>query len=204
MSVSPTRLLEFIAENKGRSLRTVRRWAADGKIPGVYRIRRGHFRFRRLPPNDVETVIKLQCATLLRELKVLLFPHFDEAMEYIYLREALKDPDPTKWPRRFEFQPQPFKELGRFLAQPQPKLAVKAGILQLHGYEVTNKNLAKILCIAPSTLYDRFGQKVVQTVCRETNSRPVTPIPTSFRWNRRRIWQPTGNDSLLPGIDSDF
>src|SRR5262249_52078149 len=59
--------LKLVVENGNVPLRTARRWCEQGRIYGAYK-RRGRWYLRRLPPRDIEIIIKMNCATILRKL----------------------------------------------------------------------------------------------------------------------------------------
>jgi hypothetical protein len=184
-------VFRFIAEQRGVDLRTVRRWCETGKIPNAYRTRHG-WRFRRLPPDEVEVVIRLQNAALLRQFKAQLFPRFDEEMELAYVEAGITNPyiaavrhpdpvqrkrniemlrhsDPQKW--HFlccgrEMDLQEYRRREKLLEDPNVKLAVKARILRTHGYDVTRENLSKMLCISTDTLRRNYDREVLRRLCR--------------------------------------
>jgi hypothetical protein len=152
-------------------------------------------------------VIKLQAAAILHAVKLRLLPQFDDAIELTYLHagitnadiaeithpdqevrkrnvEALKNRDQRKWEllcnKHFEFHPERFNVLRQFLAKPETKLGIKAEVLRLNGYKVTRQNLAAVLCISVSMLYDRFGREAVRKACSGRPAYPVAPDRLRF------------------------
>jgi AraC-like DNA-binding protein len=188
-------VVSFIAEQRRVSERTVWRWLAKERPAGFYRSQGGHWRVRKLPPDAVEAMLRWQCAELLEQLKSRL--RLNEVMEYTYITagianddlRAIRHPDPIQRQRNIEAMKSQFPEkwgllrpgcllattpeklnaVREHLKEPRPLLGLKAQILRLHGYEVTPKTLADMLCISVRTLNRRFGRDVVQAVCREVN-----------------------------------
>jgi AraC-like DNA-binding protein len=199
-------ILNYIAEQQGVSERTIERRLASGKYRGLgfYQTKGGHWRFRKLPSDQVEQIIRAQTAVALRHIKAEFFPHFDEVMELTYVAagitnddvrsvthsnlrirkrnvEKLKRDEPEKWKllchTQFEIDMLKFKYLSKLVQEPRIRLGIKGQILRLHGYEVTPKNLAAILAVSVPTLYRRFGRDVVRQVC-QSDSFIIPSTPT--------------------------
>ena len=213
MSVSPMnsiqraeKVMHLLAETHGVDIHTVRRWASAGKIPGIYRLGDGRYRFRRLPKEKVDAVIKESIDRNLRHIKAEFFPHLDDVIEMWLVRAGITNDDiaaithpnpdvrainiewlkaryPLKW--QLLFCGTPFFSFNAYadgLRKPHAQLQLKAEILRLHGYPVTRENLAAILGISVNTLRGRYKAKDLCAVCQPVPVRDEEPEETRNRY----------------------
>jgi hypothetical protein len=197
-------VMRLLAETHAVDIRTVRRWARDGRIPGIYRLGDGRYRFRRLPKEKVDIIIKEWIDRNLRHIKAKFFPHLDDVIQLWLVRTGVTNDDiaaithpnpdirainikwmkaryPDKWQLLFCGTPVfPFKTYADGLRKPRAQLQLKAEILRLHGYPVTRENLAAILNISPNTLRERYKAKDLRAVCRPVPVRDEEPEKTRY------------------------
>lgn len=165
-------------------LRTVRRWCAEGKIYGAYQTKGGHWRIRRLPPDKVEIVIKLQCAIILLHVQRMFPP---------WLNVVLESNCAALDGLTLELQPE-------HLSKPDEiRLLLRATTLQRRGDEVNRENLADAFGVSVPTLYDRYGRELVSEVCRP-DCKPWQMWEVGRKPARKKStknWQQNVNEDLV-------
>jgi hypothetical protein len=150
-----------MAEQQGVSVRTIERRLANGEYDGLgfYR-KRGRWYLRRLPPDEVEIVIRLQIDTILHYIRVQS-PWLNDLLDYAHVKAAGQgDVSFTVIPSK--------------LNEPCVQLLLKASMLRLSGCAVTRESLAALMRISRSTFDRRYKNegKLLREICR-----PLRTIP---------------------------
>lgn len=178
----------------GISRRTFERWCARGDVPGAYRTRGGHWRVRKPAWATVKSVLFRRAKTRRDEVwRAIIDYPFNLSNFYPSARDIARDRaearfsiaayggctekdvwdinlderDPEKC--RFLWNT-PAKRHPRALeAMNSPLFALRfaAYEMRLNGQKVTSASLARELGVSVSTLYRRYGQRQICSVCQE-------------------------------------
>lgn len=172
--------INMISRGKGVSPRTVRRWCATGKLPGVYRTKGGHYRligpclkqlrhadkrFRQASPEEK----KIFLATLKQQIRWLkeLVEVLDVSFVLNNYTSALR-PQRDDVPIRQLLHPRTIEVVEHRIGA----LMIHAEKLRSEQIEITPKNLAASLQISVATLYGRYKAKAIRRAYKGDIPRP--------------------------------
>lgn len=184
--------IHFLANHTGVSVRTIERWCADGKVPGAYRTRGGHWRLRKprgkywikdriaeavaiytlpparpLPPPTEHERLEWRFSDLQRRFatqceKLATSPEFNNALEFSMTAVGISDDD---W--RDISHPDPVERRRRIMALKDREPEKWAFIFERPFFQVHP--------LAQKAIREKTGMLLVKAEKLRLNQRPVTP-----------------------------
>jgi hypothetical protein len=167
-----TDFTHMIARHHGVSLRTVRRWCEQGKLPGAYRTRGGHWRLigpylkqlRRADKTATPEILRINRASPKQRIRWL-----KELVDVMRASFVLNGGSPAlrpgcdDLPIRERLHPRAIEAVEH--PRSRSHLMIHREELLIRGIKVTRRNLAASLEISPQTFRERYKEEDIISAC---------------------------------------